>query len=135
MHLLLSSLEARETHSAWSIYNLLEDLKYYLTAGTTKPTFQAETDQCVAKLPQNMKMQRRYKTISISILRTSTLVKGLSTRQKLQNSKGYTESPEPRCSCCCFYPHQLPIIFLTMWVNARTPKALCNPSPNYWKNG
>ena len=55
MHLLLSPLEARETHSAWSIYNLSEDLKSYLTAGTAKPTFQAETDRCVAKLPQNVK--------------------------------------------------------------------------------
>ena len=55
----LTHLEEKKTPLACSIYNFMEDLKYYLSAGVTKISFGVETDQCLSKLPQN----ERKKTI------------------------------------------------------------------------
>jgi len=46
----LTSLETKEIPLACTVYNLLEDLRFYLRAGATKTTFGTETDQCLSKL-------------------------------------------------------------------------------------
>ena len=48
----LTSLEAKETPLACTVYNLLEDLRSYLRAGCTKTTFGTETDCLLAKLSE-----------------------------------------------------------------------------------
>ena len=55
----LTHLEEKKTPLACSLYNFMEDLKSYLSAGATKISFVVKMDQCLSKLPQN----ERKKTI------------------------------------------------------------------------
>ena len=55
----LTLLEEKKTPLACSLYNFIEDLKSYLSAGATKISFGVETDQRLSKWPQN----ERKKTI------------------------------------------------------------------------
>ena len=48
--MVLTSLEAKETPLACTVFNLLEDLRAYLRAGCTKTTFGVETDRLLLKL-------------------------------------------------------------------------------------
>ena len=48
----LTSLEAKDTPLACTVYNTLEDLCSYLKSGTTKSTFGQETDRLMSKLTQ-----------------------------------------------------------------------------------
>lgn len=51
----LTSLEAKGSPLACTVYNLLEDLRLYLTAGVTKTSFGEETDRLLDKLPNENK--------------------------------------------------------------------------------
>ena len=51
----LTSLEAKDTPLACSVFNTLEDLRLYLLAGTTKELFGVETDGRLANLRQTEK--------------------------------------------------------------------------------
>ena len=66
----LTSLEAKETPLACTIYNLLEDLRSYLRASCTMTTFGTETDRLLAKLsePERRKQIKLFqKVFSLSL--------------------------------------------------------------------
>ena len=47
----LTSLEARETALACTVFNSLEDLRAHVSAGTSKTSFGQKTDELLSKLP------------------------------------------------------------------------------------
>ena len=51
----LTSLDMKKVPLACSVLNLIEDLRAYLEAGSTKASFGRETDVLYAKLPTEQK--------------------------------------------------------------------------------
>ena len=54
----LTSLEMKKVPLACSVFNLMEDLRAYLAAGSTKESFGRETDYLLAKLPAEEKRKK-----------------------------------------------------------------------------
>ena len=114
----LTSLEAKASPLACTVYNLLEDLRSYLRAGITKNSFGSETDHLLDKLP----IEKKRAQIKLFQAVFALSLQKLETR--LDSHPAYPHYKAVRI----FDPRQLPT--LTHNIGDYTAiKSLEDPSP------
>lgn len=96
----LTSLEASEAPLACSVFNLMEDLRAYLAASSTKTSFGNETDRLLAKLPAEEK-RRKIKSFQEVFRLSHRKLEG-----HLESHPAYSYYRAARI----FDPRQLPIV-------------------------
>ena len=96
----LTSLEMRKVPLACSVFNLIEDLRAYLVAGSTKASFGRETDCLLARLPAE---EKRKKVKSFNEVFRLSLQK-LEAHLECHPANSYYKAAR------IFDPHKLPIV-------------------------
>ena len=114
----LTSLEAKETPLACTVYNLLEDLRAYLKTSSMKTSFGTETDRLLAKLP----VQEKRKKIKSFQEVFSLSLRKLESHLDIHPAYSYYKAAR------LFDPRQLPIITHDIGDYCAI-KAFENPSP------
>ena len=114
----LTALEAEKTPLACTVYNLLEDLRSYLRAGTSRPVFGPETDRLLSKF--TAEQRRKY-------IKSFHNIFQLSLRKLEEHLDGHPAYPYYK-AVRIFDPHQLPTLEKDIQEYG-TIKDLQDPSP------